>query len=318
MTNLLLVATSEGLVFCQGQPGSWHITSRCLVGQEITAVIAREGVILAGTTDGVYRSDDLGQTWTQASAGLTLRHVRWLAFQPEISDFEFAGTEPAGIFVSHTGGEAWRACPEVTPLREAGGWYLPYSPEAGCVRGFAFHGMRAYAAVEVGGLLVSDDQGETWRLAKGSTGKGDLSQPPAGFIASDVHSVEVHLTSPDLVFAATNQGLYRSENGGQGWTNLYRCYCRALWVDPADAAHIIFGPASGVDVNGRIEESRDGGKNWQRLAVGPWPHHMVERFARLENQLLAILSNGELLAAPDWQPLLSEIENVNAVTTLTL
>jgi hypothetical protein len=131
-------------------------------------VIAREGVILAGTEDGIFRSDDEGQTWAEASDGISARHIRWMAFHPNISDFEFAGTEPANIFVSRNGGELWRSCPEVAQLRDTYQWSLPYSPEAGCVRGFAFYGTRAYAAVEVGGVLVSDDKGETWQLAEGS------------------------------------------------------------------------------------------------------------------------------------------------------
>lgn len=323
MTNLLLIATSEGLVVCRREAEGWQEVRRGLEEKEVTTVMAREGVILAGTTEGVYRSDDEGQTWRNTSTGLTVPHVRWMAFHPQTSDLEFVGTEPANIFVSHNGGGAWRDCPEVPPLRQAGGWFLPYSPEAGCVRGFAFHGRRGYAAVEVGGMLVSDDGGETWRVAEGSTGKGSLSTPNANMIASDVHSVDVHPSSPDLVFAPTHRGLYRSEDGGKVWKNLYPCYCRAMWVDPTDANHIIFGPADSVDQGGRIEETHDGGQSWQLRMSGlpaKWPEHMVERFTSAEEQLLAVLSNGELMAASlealNWQRILPEIENVNAVTVM--
>src|SRR5262245_5431416 len=145
MTSHLLLATGDGLVVCRPEAGSWQEVRRGLPERGVTSVIAREGVILAGSTEGVHRSDDLGQTWREASAGLALPYVRWLAYHPQISDCEFAGTEPAGIFVSHDGAVTWRACPEVETLRAAGRWYLPYSPEAGCVRGFAFHGTRGYA-----------------------------------------------------------------------------------------------------------------------------------------------------------------------------
>ena len=153
----------------------------------------------------------MGQTWRAASAGLAHPHVRWLAFHPDISDREFAGTEPAGIFVSHDGAQTWRECPEVAQLRDRHQWMLPYSPEAGCVRGFAFHGDRAYAAVEVGGVLRSDDAGETWRLAEGSDGSPDLDGPPEPFVYPDVHSIDVHPSSPDRVFAPTGGGFYRSD-----------------------------------------------------------------------------------------------------------
>src|SRR3972149_3407156 len=104
--NKLLLATANGLVICERDGGDWRAITRGLAGRPVTSVIAREGVILAGTLDGVFRSDDLGQNWHEASTGLTTRHVRWLANHPDISDFEFAGVEPAGIFVSRGGGGA--------------------------------------------------------------------------------------------------------------------------------------------------------------------------------------------------------------------
>jgi photosystem II stability/assembly factor-like uncharacterized protein len=324
MASLLLVATDRGLLVCERQNGAWHDMRRGLADRRVTSVIAREGVILAGTIDGVFRSDDLGRTWEAASTGLTTRHVRWLAYHPAIADREFAGTEPAGIFVSRDGGATWHECPEVAQLRDTHGWYLPYSPAAGCVRGFAFQGQRAYAAVEVGGVLRSDDGGATWRLADGSSGDPTFGTPPRSFVHPDVHSIAVHPGSPDLVFAPTGGGFYRSADGGTTWEPRYtQCYCRAVWADPQDPDHLILGPAASVDRNGRIEETHDGGHTWQPAAHGlnvPWPRHMVERFAQADEELLAVLSNGELLAAPlstlAWQRILPTVGQVAAVTTM--
>jgi photosystem II stability/assembly factor-like uncharacterized protein len=316
MDNILILATTGGAVVFERDGGGWRELSRGPEGVNVTSAIAREGVILAGTTRGVLRSDDLGQTWYEASAGLAHRHVRWMACHPDISDFEFAGTEPAAIFVSRDGAETWRTCPEVEQLRDMLQWGLPYSPEAGCVRGFAFHGRRAYAAVEVGGVLRSDDGGATWRMASEVAYREPLIHP-------DVHSVAVHPSSPDLVFAPTCGGLYRSDDGGARWERLYACYCRAVWVDQADPDHIILGPADSVDRNGRVEETRDGGRTWVPASFGldaPWRRHMVERFTQIGEELLAVLSNGELHAAPlatlEWRRLLPGVQRVNAAATM--
>ena len=324
MTTLLLATTSGLYVAQPGGAGEWRVTRHALAGTHVTSVIAREGVILAGARDGVRRSDDLGETWRTMNTGLTQPYVRWLAYHPEVSDFEVAGTEPAGLYVSRDGGATWRGAPEVPALRDQHRWFLPYSPEAGCVRGFAFHSQRAYAAVEVGGVLRSDDGGETWRLAGGSDGNPDLDGPPEPFIYPDVHAIHAHPTSPDLVFAPTGGGFYRSTDGGQTWACLYDCYCRAAWMDPADPGHLVLGPADGVSRNGRIEETRDGGRTWAPASGGlvvPWRRHMVERFAEAGGTLMAVLSNGEVLAAPpaalDWQPILPKIKGVNAVAVLT-
>jgi len=324
MNNLLFLATAHGLVACERERDDWRETGRSLAGPRVTSVIAREGVILVGTTAGIFRSDNLGKTWREASVGLTTRHVRWLAYHPDISDREFAGTEPAAIFISHDGAETWRECPEVARLRDEHGWFLPYSPAAGCVRGFAFHGTRAYAAVEVGGVLRSDDGGESWRLAAGSPGDPDLDDAPGPVVHPDVHSIATHPTSPDLVFAPTGGGFYRSTDGGKRWTNLFPdCYCRAVWVDSADPDHLILGPAISVDWNGRIEETRDGGRTWHLTATGlnvPWRNHMVERFAQIGDKLLAVLSNGHLFAAPlatlVWRRLVPQVQDVAAVTAM--
>jgi len=321
--NKLILATEQGILTCEREGDSWVQSTRGLTDQHITSVIAREGVILAGTENGVFRSDDGGGTWKEASDGLSAGHVRWMAFHPDVSDFEFAGTEPANIFVSHNGGDLWRACPEVAQLRDQFKWSLPYSPEAGCVRGFAFHGSRAYAAVEVGGVLVSDDNGETWKLAEGSDGKPDLEGPPEPFVYPDVHSLEVHPSSPDLVYAPTGGGFYRSNDGGKTWKLFYDCYCRAVWVDRLDPEHMILGPADYVDSNGRIEESRDGGQTWSLASNGlkvPWRRGMVERFFQADDELFAVLSNGQLfsasLSALEWQRILPNITGVNTITQM--
>ena len=323
MKNLIL-ATEHGIVICALKDKEWQESLHSLKDQHVTSVIVREGAILAGTEDGVFRSEDAGQTWKESSEGLTARHIRWTAFHPESSDLIFAGTEPANIFVSHNHGASWRACPEVAQLRDRFHWSLPYSPEAGCVRGFAFHGNRGYAAVEVGGVLVSDDGGETWQLAEGSDGQPDLQGPPEPLVYPDVHSLEVHPSSPELVSAPTGGGFYRSKDGGKTWTLFYDCYCRAVWVDPQDPDHIILGPADGVDRNGRIEESKDGGLTWSMASTGldvPWRRGMVERFFQAGEELFAVLSTGQVLGAShatlEWKRILPDIDDVNALTVVS-
>jgi len=318
----LYLATSKGVVVANVSEGEWEVTGTGLNGRHVTSIIAREGVILAGTEDGLFRSDNRGRTWREASDGLSQRHVRWLAYHPDFSDLEFAGTEPAAIFVSRDGGESWQERPEVAELREKLGWWLPYSPEAGCVRGFAFNGERAYAAVEVGGLLRTDDSGATWGLAPGSDGQPRFGRPASGFVHPDVHSVNLHPASADLVFAPTGGGFYVSEDGGASWEGRYEdCYVRAVWVDAADAAHLILGPSEGPSGReGRIEESHDGGRSWRPLTER-WASNMVERFSQVGDLLLAVMAGGDVFQAAladlgQWRQVLVDVEGVNAVTTM--
>jgi len=320
----LFLATDHGLIVVE-KDVSWRVVRNGLDRQRVTSVSARKGLVLAGTTDGIFRSEDEGRTWQKADQGLEIRHFRWLASHPDSQDLDLAGTEPAGIFISRDGGSSWQGIPEVANLRDQHRWYLPYSPEAGCVRGFAKHGARAYAAVEVGGVLVSNDHAAHWELARGSSGDPSMENIPASHIHPDVHSIQVHPTSAEVVFAPTGGGFYHSTNGGKTWELLYECYCREVWVDPLDVKHMLLGPADGVDRNGRIEETRDGGKTWsnpfQELST-PWRHHMVERFTQTGDQIFAVLSNGELLVAPlqkpAWSRILPEISDLNAVSGFSI
>ncbi|MBK8901158.1 MAG: hypothetical protein IPM53_08245 [Anaerolineaceae bacterium] len=317
----LFLATENGVWLAQPDGDSWKLEKRGLDGRIVTSIMAREGVILAGTTDGIFRSDDRGASWFEQSYGLSQRHVRWLAFHPDISDLEFAGTEPAALFVSQDGGESWVERPEVAELRDEFGWWLPYSPEAGCVRGFAFHGQHAFAAVEVGGLLRSDDGGDSWQLAEGSNGRPQFGRPADGLIHPDVHSIAVHPSSHRLLYAPTGGGFYRSTDGGASWQGAYLdCYARAVWVNPANSEELVLGPAEDASGrNGRIEHSTDGGQTWRRLTE-PQNRSMVERFVAVEDHLFAVMSNGALWHSPlpqqNWTPILPQSTNINAACAI--
>lgn len=324
MDSLFFIATHAGLAIVQREGSTFTLVRQALVEQAVTSVIAREEVVLAGTTAGVFRSDDTGASWHAASDGLAVPYVRWLAYHPVISDAEFAGCEPAAIFVSRNGAQNWHAAGGVIELRERFGWRLPYSPRAGCVRGMAFYGQRAYAAAEVGGVLRSDDGGETWALAPGSTGKPTFGTPPPGYVHPDVHNVAIHPSSPELIFAATGGGLFRSEDGGSTWVKLHPGYCRDAWIDPADPRHILLGSARiAGGQGGELFVTRDGGATWAPADAGldtPWSAATVERLSLIGEQIFAVVSDGRLWVSRvghwHWEQLLPQLTGINAITTM--
>ena len=327
MAIYLYLATAAGLFIVAQIDGNWNVVHQTLKEHSLTSIAVSESVIIAGTSEGIWRSADNGQIWKKANQDLANLHVRWMTASPKAPKTFLVGTEPAGIFVSNDGANTWHLTPAVGKLRDALGWFLPYSPRAGCVRAFAVAESgqqpgRIYAAVEVGGVLVSDDGGKTWQLPEGSDGNPDIHRELGTLIHPDVHSITVHPSSSDLVTAATGGGLYRSADGGKSWKILYRCYIRAVWVNPGDPQHIIAGPADGVSRNGRIETSYDGGKTWQPASEGmktPWSRHMVERFVHFDKDLFAVLSNGELwlkrLDESKWHHILPELASVKAIAT---
>lgn len=318
----LILASIHGVVIVERDKEGWREIVRALEEERPTSVIGHNGLLLAGARSGVYRLTDAGQSWKSADNGLNVKYVLWLAAAPDDATY-FAGTEPASIFISRDGADTWEESAGVVDLREHYRWSLPYSPEAGCVRGFAFNGGHTYAAVEVGGALHSSDNGSTWELVPGSSGRPFQGQPEAAFVHADVRSIEIHPSSPEHVFAQTGGGFYISQDGGATWNESCHCYCRAAWVDPEDAQHIILGPAEFVDRGGRIEMSRDGGETWQTASDGldtPWPRTMVERFTQVGAELLAMLSNGKVYAARldglKWRRILSDVKGVRAIAVI--
>jgi len=329
MATILYIATAIGLFIATQTNTDWQIVRHALKDKSITSIAASEGIILAGTTDGIWRSSDNGQSWHASNDRLSIRHVRWITSSSYSPGTFLIGTEPAGLFVSNDGGKTWSGKPEIGKLRDTNDWFLPYSPKAGCIRGFAIakpanRRGRIFAAVEVGGVLLSDDSGKTWKLVEGSDGKPDITRELGTMIHPDVHSITVHRTSPDLVTAATGGGLYLSVDGGRSWQNIYKCYIRAVWVDPANARHLIAGPADGVSRNGRIEESYDGGQTWNFASDGmmaaPWAGQMVERFVQTGDDLFAVLSSGELwlkrLDKSSWHRILPEVNQIKAIAAV--
>jgi photosystem II stability/assembly factor-like uncharacterized protein len=263
--------------------------------------------VLAGSYgDGLFRSEDGGCTWSRAESGLSASAFRFLAPDPGRPGALLAGTEPARIFRSDDGGLSWRGLDGITRIDGHERWFLPYSPRAGAVRNVHAEPGRArrlLAAVEVAGLLRSEDGGDTWAC-----------EPVDG--DEDLHHITGHPDDPDLLYASMGTasltprapgdsprrhgGIARSRDGGSTWERLETDYTRATIVAPGRPDLLLAGPARQVGRGGRIVVSADGGDSWQPAAAGidvPMPD-MVELFvAAPDDSVWAICSEGRLLRA---------------------
>lgn len=288
-----------------------------LASERIWAIHAwRDGgapTILAGSYgNGMYRSEDGGRTWTPANAGLTASAFRCIAPDPLHPGAILAGAEPGRIFRSTDGGRTWQELAGITRIAGYEEWFLPYSPRAGAVRNvYAPPGSagRLFASVEVGGLLASDDGGETWTCA------------PV-IEDDDIHYITGHPREPDLLYAALGYaalprhrngdtprrfgGIARSRDGGATWRKLETDYTRAVLVPPSRPDLVLAGPSPQVGRGGRIVVSADGGDRWEPASAGldtPM-EDMVELFvAAPDDTVWAVCSGGRLLRATpgEWE-----------------
>ncbi len=249
-----------------------------LESEDITAIYAwsrPEGqvTILAGSYgNGLFRREGQGE-WAPITAGLTAPAFRTIVPDPYDAAALLCGTEPGRIFRSIDGGHTWDELKGILTLPGIDEWYLPYSPRAGAVRNiYAPPGSsRLLAAVEVGGLLVSPDAGDTWTIQR------VLTDP-------DIHHITGHPHDPSLLYASLGWaamksdkrgpdapplgGVARSRDGGATWTKLHTDYTRATIVPAAQSDEVLAGPAKQVGHEGRIERSEDDGETWHPAGAG--------------------------------------------------
>ena len=305
----MYLGTTDGVYRLAGE----RLEPLGLKGQRVWAIHARGDVVLAGSYgDGMFRSQDGGRSWSPANDGLSASAFRWIGPDPLEPGALLAGTEPARIFRSRDEGRSWRELDGITRIAGHEKWFLPYSPRAGAVRNVyappASRG-RLFASVEVGGLLRSEDRGETWSC-----------QPVLE--DEDVHFISGHPAEPDVLYASLGYaslshsyradeghefgGIARSRDGGRSWLKLENDYTRCTIVPPSRPDLLLSAPAPHVGRSGRIVVSSDGGDSWQPAADGietPMPD-MVERFEVAPGgSIYALCSGGRLLRAQagEWR-----------------
>jgi hypothetical protein len=206
----------------------------------------------------------------------------------------FAGTWPAALYQA-SNGSPWREL-EGVRLGASGGNFPP-SPELSArVRFLAADNgspRRLFAAIEVGGMLVSDDGGERWfQVANG------LNDP-------DVHQILPSAARRGVVLGACGEGIYRSEDRGEHWDNVTpagpRTFGSSVMEDSSGILYL--GIALGRPntwlrkerANAALYASRDGGQRWD-IAVEGLPGGVMAMCPNVDGDgVFASTSEGDVL-----------------------
>lgn len=133
-------------------------------------------------------------------------------------------------------------------------------------RTHVYVGAARYTGGTVGGLFRHRVGDEGWtRLGKG------LPEP------ASVHAITVAPDTPEVVYVGTQDGPYRSADGGERWERLDFPDRREVWsihVHPRDS-RVLYAGTSPVGVY----RSADGGDTWHRLPGAVQPEHVRMAFA---------------------------------------
>jgi len=177
-------------------------------------------IVWAGVEiDGVFRSVDGGDTWTQQKTGL---------YDPDIHALTIAATQPKRlyastareVFVSDNLGDTWQ------PLGISEKWPLPYARGMAVKTddpGVLFAGCGETTTGETGLLLRTANFGETWEVLRLP------AQPNA-----TVWGVATHPADANRIVAFTLFGeVYVTEDAGASWRKIAREFGEiraAIWV----------------------------------------------------------------------------------------
>jgi photosystem II stability/assembly factor-like uncharacterized protein len=280
--------------------------------------------VYAGTfDDGVYVSDDGGDSWRESSVGPADRRVLALAVSPSDqragTSVAYAGTEPSNLYRSEDSGRSWERVPALRELPSEPEWSFPGRPWTHHVRTIALHPTDPdwlLVGIELGGVMRSLDGGASW-----------ADHNPQAH--SDAHRLLTHPLAPERVYEAAGQGIAVSEDRGTSWkaleAGLDRRYAWAAALDPDDPdlwyVAVSRSPfAAHGDGDGEARLVRSSGDGW--VAVDEWgdapelrrmPYALTALPGR-PGALLAGLRGGTLLLTEDrgesWTRLAAELPDV--------
>jgi photosystem II stability/assembly factor-like uncharacterized protein len=239
--------------------------------------------LFAASNTGAFRTTDGGQTWFGAGIVGTARSLTSITFlaseQPGDPPTILAGDNGASVWRSTDGGSSWDQA-------QLAGGEVPLTAvrlSPGSTDGqTVYAGTAFYRALESDiltahnsslGFFRSYDAGRTWENIAEDT-----------FAGFGILNLAVSPEDPEVVYAATGNGLYLSRDGGETWRHLDGLESVVLpAVNPPSAESglivedVLLDPSDSRTVLAAIMQagvyrSEDGGETWVQASAGMDPN----------------------------------------------
>jgi photosystem II stability/assembly factor-like uncharacterized protein len=307
--------------------GSWELKTHGLPENPDVRDLALDpenaSILLCGTQDGVYRTTNQADHWEKLPLPGHPGTIWAVNYHPNDPTIIYAGGEDAALYRTTNSGLNWSRVPignitfpsvtmkpQEMPKRILEIAVDPQLPQ------------EIYAAIEVGGLIRSRDNGETWEGV--SEGHYQNDDPV------DLHSVLVDRSRPRHISIIARAGLFQSTDGGDHWApgNIRKLgrqgtYSRVIRELPGDPSTIFIG--GGPEFRGSpgaLFKSVDYGTTWNLVNMGVSPNSTIFGFYINPfdtNQMFAGTRCGQVLGTLDggnhWDDF-SLPEDVSEINTL--
>jgi hypothetical protein len=244
-------------------PSSW--TGQGPFGGNIVTVKADPLVatrVYVATTNGFFRSDDGGASWTLAEAGLLTPH-------PANGVFAVSGTSAGGLYLFDDTGRLYASA-------DAGNTWTATGYSIGqdllqAQQNFALAagaGNIVWIAADTLGLLKSSDSGATFAAAAGFPSGPGIEAINVATNPSAPQNLIVGVAGTLCNATSGACPIYTSVNSGAGWSAVVNPDGKIIASDVRTATQISFGPGSNVFVSydnhgsGTLLSSSTNGSAW--------------------------------------------------------
>ena len=251
MANKLYRSSNNGEQWEEIETGNAESLVQIVMSQSNPSTIYAINFDLITNSYGVIRTDDAGQSWSQADNDLPPAVIRSLNIDPRNSnrvyaavggfyfDEGFARKQAHGIYLTSDGGQSWNRI--ANTLEDTLFHDIEIDP---------LHSDTLYLAAEVFSVYASGDGGVSWELRNANI--HNISGPFA-----------VNPDNPNVIHMITRAGILRTLDAGQTWN-------RILWfIRNHDELTIALAPsepniiyAAATRQNRSNMKSQDGGDTW--------------------------------------------------------
>jgi photosystem II stability/assembly factor-like uncharacterized protein len=235
-------------------------------------------------------SENLGRDWTEPEtysikfpegADEALKQI-WQIREgpPGDENTLFCGVEPAALFRSDDAGESWALVqglfdhPHRPQWQPGGGGLCLHTilPDPG-------NKQRMHIAISTGGVYRTDDGGSSWN-ARNVGVRAQFLPPDQQYpeFGQCVHKIVSHSANPQRLFLQNHWGLYRSDDGGDSWTDIANGvpsdFGFAMEIDPNDPQSVFIVPLESdefrctPEAKLRVYRTRNSGESWEPLTNG--------------------------------------------------